>query len=158
MPEDRIVTSARFVALRLCPGEDLRGGIEAAFLGTSAKAGFVAACVGSLSAARLRFADRGEASAVVGPLEILSMSGTLSPSGPHLHLGVADADGRVAGGHLLHGCPVRTTAEIVLGLLTGLAFSREADEATGWMELVIRAAGTHALGLAGPSGGRDSRR
>lgn len=146
----------RFVALRLIPGDDLRGGIETAFGEALGTAGFVAACVGSVSAAQLRFAGRDEASRFEGALEIVALSGTMAPSGPHLHIAVADIEGRVTGGHLLHGCPVRTTAEVVLGLLDNMAFSRETDAATGWKELVIRRAG--APGVAAMSGGRNSPR
>ena len=67
----------------------------------------------------------------------MALSGTLARDGPHLHLAVADAEGAMRGGHLLHGCPVRTTAEIVLGLLDGASFGRERDPARGWNELVV---------------------
>jgi predicted DNA-binding protein with PD1-like motif len=66
---------------------------------------------------------------------------------------VADADGRVTGGHLLDGCMVRTTAEIVLGLVDGLAFAREVDPSTGWRELSITPDGGR---LAGRGVGRNS--
>ncbi len=52
-----------------------------------------------------------------GELEILSLAGTLSPDGVHLHMAVADSSGTVIGGHLCAGSLVRTTAELVLGLL-----------------------------------------
>jgi uncharacterized protein len=67
----------------------------------------------------------------------VALSGTLSTDGPHLHLAVARADGTVAGGHLLPGSTVRTTAEIVLGLLPGLAFDRPPDPETGYNELRV---------------------
>jgi predicted DNA-binding protein with PD1-like motif len=54
---------------------------------------------------------------------------------------VADACGRVLGGHVAHGCIVRTTAEVLLALLPGWSFSREPDARTGWDELVIRREG-----------------
>ena len=127
-------------AFRLLPGDDLRRGIEEAFEATGARAGFVAAVVGSLTEARLRHAGREEGAVTPGPLEILSLSGTLGEDGVHLHLSVSDARGAVAGGHLLHGCPVRTTAEIVLGLLPDLVFERPVDPATGHRELAIRLA------------------
>lgn len=73
-----------------------------------------------------------------GDLELLTLSGTLSPDGAHLHASVADAQGRVLGGHVLAGCTVRTTAEVVLALLPDWQFSREVDDATGFKELVIR--------------------
>jgi predicted DNA-binding protein with PD1-like motif len=133
-------SEARFTAFRLTPGEDLRAGIEAAFTATGARAGFIAAAVGSLGPAMLRLAGEEAATAIPGPLEIVALSGTLSPDGPHLHLAVSRADGTVAGGHLLHGSIVRTTAEIVIGLLPSLAFTRPLDARTGYNELTISTA------------------
>jgi predicted DNA-binding protein with PD1-like motif len=55
-------------------------------------------------------------------------------------MSVSDAQGRVFGGHVAPGCIVRTTAEILLAVLPGHAFSRELDAAgSGYHELVIRA-------------------
>lgn len=72
---------------------------------------------------------------MAGPLEIMSLSGSFSEDGPHLHLTVADADGRVTGGHLLKGSAVRTTAEAVIGLVSGVAFRRQADARSGYSKL-----------------------
>ena len=46
--------------------------------------------------------------------------------------------GKVLGGHVMSGCIVRTTAEVLLGLLHGWKFSREPDALTGYSELVIQ--------------------
>ena len=48
------------------------------------------------------------------------------------------ADLSAFGGHLLPGCVVNTTAEIVLAELPDTVFTRERDEATGYEELAIR--------------------
>jgi predicted DNA-binding protein with PD1-like motif len=45
-------------------------------------------------------------------LEILSLSGTLSRDGAHLHIAVASSNGTVIGGHLCSGSLARTTAEL----------------------------------------------
>ena len=127
----------RFMGLRLLPGEDLCEALRAAFAEAPETGGFVASCVGSLTSARLRFAGREVASLLEGPLEIVALSGSLSAQGPHLHLTVADAAGVVTGGHLLDGAEVRTTAEVVLGLVTGVQFRREPDSRTGHSELVF---------------------
>ena len=124
----------RRVALRLAPGADLRAGIEAAFAAEGAGSGHVAACVGSLSAAAIRPAGRDGALTLAGDMEIVALSGTLTPDGPHLHLAVADAEGRVTGGHLLPGCVVRTTAEMVLALAP-VRLTRRHDPLTGCAEL-----------------------
>lgn len=126
--------------LRLTPNMDLRQelGNEAAKRGIAA--GFILSTVGSLSRACLRFADESIDRLIGGPMEILSLSGTLSPDGCHLHIALADARGAVMGGHVLEGCIVRTTAEIVIGEAPGVAFSRVRDAQTGYRELVIRPA------------------
>ena len=126
--------------LRLSPGDDLRAVLESAFAELSRKHGIAAACivsaVGSLSQAMVRYADKPGASNINGPLELLMLSGTLSADGAHLHGSVADANGEVRGGHIMPGCIVRTTAEVVIALLPGWEFRRELDAATGFNELV----------------------
>ena len=127
----------RFLALRLRPGDDLRGELERAFGDAPERAGFVAAAVGSLARLALRHAGRDEASVAEGCYELVGLSGTLSIDGPHLHLVASDEHGRVTGGHLLHGCIVRTTAEIVIGLAHGVRFARPMDDRTGHAELAF---------------------
>lgn len=130
--------ASRFLVLRLGPGADLREGLEAAFAAEPERAGFIAACVGSLSVARLRYAGRDAASVTEAAFEVVSLSGTLSADGVHLHAGLSDAAGRMIGGHVLAGCRVQTTAEIVLGLTDAVSFTRPVDPATGYAELSVR--------------------
>jgi Plants and Prokaryotes Conserved (PCC) domain len=61
--------------------------------------------------------------------------GTLSQDGGHLHLAVADHQGRTFGGHLAEGRTVRTTAEVVLAADDRLLFAREHDPATATTSL-----------------------
>lgn len=124
--------------LRLRPGDDLRLALERATRERGFAAGCVVSCVGSLACARLRLAGGAEEFERPGPFEILSLVGTLAPDGPHLHVALADGAGQALGGHLLEGCVVHTTAEIVLGELEGVGFARTLDPSTGWRELVIR--------------------
>ena len=126
------------LALRLAPGDDLRGALSAALAASGAEAAFVVCGIGSLGVARLRLAGRDAIHHATGDLEILTLSGTLGADGPHLHASVSDADGRVLGGHVAPGCVVRTTAEILLAVLEDVRFTREPDTATGYAELVIR--------------------
>ncbi|WP_233193142.1 PPC domain-containing DNA-binding protein [Acidimangrovimonas sediminis] len=129
--------ATRHLGLRLLPGEDLRGALSAAFAKAPEAAGYLATCVGSLDGARIRPAGRDDALEISGNLEIVALSGTFSADGPHLHIAVADSEGRVLGGHLLAGCAVRTTAEVVIGLVSGVRFLREADARTGYAELFM---------------------
>ena len=104
----------KVVPLRLQPGDDLRQALEAWMGEQPEQAGCLISAVGSLSLAQLRLAGSTVATAIHGELEILSLSGTLSPDGAHLHLAIADSSGAVIGGHLCAGSLVRTTAELVI--------------------------------------------
>ena len=97
--------------------------------------------VGSLTKASLRLADRPEATAFEGKFEIVSLVGTLSPDGVHIHASISDREGRTIGGHLVEGCTVYTTVELVIGEVEGVRFTREQDAESGYKELHIRRAG-----------------
>lgn len=135
-----ILADVDVTALRLEPGTDLRASLLAYCAEHDIGAACVLACVGSLERAVVRFADAPRGTVLARKLEILTLSGTLSRHGAHLHVSVADADGSVSGGHLLDGSRVYTTAEVVLGLLPGVEFRRELDPATGYGELEVREA------------------
>ncbi len=126
--------------LRLLPQQDLRAALDTVLLEHGARAAFVLQGIGSLSVARIRFAGLPAALELRGDMEILTLAGTLAQDGAHLHLSVADADGKVSGGHADYGCIIRTTAEILVMLLPAHSFSREVDAASGFRELVVRPA------------------
>lgn len=73
-----------------------------------------------------------------GPFEIVSLVGTLSGDQGHLHISLSDAQGHMIGGHVVGGLYVFTTAEIVIGECSDLTFTREYDDCTGFLELVIK--------------------
>jgi len=127
----------KVVPLRLTPGADLRRALEAWMGEQAEQAGCLISAVGSLSVVQLRLAGASEITTICGELEIISLSGTLSPDGTHLHIAIGDSSGAVIGGHLGAGSLVRTTAELVIGLLPDWRFSRELDPATGYAELQI---------------------
>jgi len=121
--------------LRLQPGDDLRRALEAALAAHGHTAAFVLSGIGSLDRAELRFAGAEQARLLQGDLEILTLTGSIASNGAHLHASLSDAQGRVLGGHVAHGCRVRTTAEVLLALLPGWHFSRAPDAHTGYAEL-----------------------
>ncbi|PHX67704.1 MAG: DNA-binding protein [Cyanobium sp. Baikal-G2] len=127
----------KVVPLRMQPGDDLRQALETWMGEQEEQAGCVISAIGSLSMVQLRFAGAAAATTIHGELEILSLSGTLSADGAHLHIAIADSSGAVIGGHLCPDSLVRTTAELVLGLLPEWRFSRELDPATKFAELQI---------------------
>jgi len=130
-------SAARYFAVRLLPGADLRRSIEEFVRANGIRAGAVVTCVGSVSTAVLRMADRTDLTRLGGPREIVSLVGTVGTDGCHLHLSVSDERGVTVGGHLAEGTIVRTTAEIVLVDLNDLAFERAQDDRTGYRELRI---------------------
>ena len=127
-----------YFPLRLNPGDDLRSALEALVTQATATA-FVVCGIGSLSDPRLRLAGADGATDLVGCFEILTLSGAITPEGAHLHMSVADAQGRVWGGHVVHGNRVRTTAEVLLVRPGEWALSRVHDPATGFKELAVAA-------------------
>lgn len=124
--------------LRLAPDADLRRALESAVATHQCRAAFVVSGIGSLRAARLRLAGAIEPLTLDDDLEVLTLVGTISPEGSHLHVSVANSEGRVFGGHVSYGCTVRTTAEVLMLLLPEWSFTRQLDPATGFCELVIR--------------------
>lgn len=125
----------RVHALRLVPGTDARMALHDWCKGKGIEAAAVVSAVGSLNRALLRYGGRSEATIVEGDLEVCALSGTLSRHGMHLHLAVADAEGRMSGGHMLDGCVVRTTLEIIIQEIGGVRFIRRRDDRTGYEEL-----------------------
>lgn len=123
--------------LRLQPGHDLRQSLEVWAAAEMPGGGFVVCAIGSLVDARLRLADQRDEILVQGPLELLTLAGSLSPDGAHLHAAVADAQGQVVGGHLGHGCVIRTTAEVLVCGVPGWQLGRAQDAGTGFKELVV---------------------
>jgi predicted DNA-binding protein with PD1-like motif len=124
-------------AFRLHPGQDLKDSLADWTAKSNIQAGFILTAVGSLTVATLRFAGGDEAQRLEGRFEIVSLVGTLSPDGLHLHMAIADGAGRVVGGHVMSGCRIYTTAEIVVGDAETFAFRRGVDSETGYKELQV---------------------
>jgi predicted DNA-binding protein with PD1-like motif len=122
---------------RLIPGQDLFDSIEAFVMEKQVKAGCLLSGVGSLTHAALRLANREIISTYQGHFEIVSMTGTVSIHGSHLHMSVSDGDGKTIGGHLVPGCKIYTTAEIVIAVFEDVIFKREFAEDSGYEELVV---------------------
>ncbi len=127
----------RTYALRLAPGQDLRQQLQAFAQAQQIKAATIVTGVGSLTSVRLRLANQPGPTEYKGHFEVVSLVGTLSINGSHLHLAVADSTGRTIGGHLLDGNLVYTTMELVVGVLEELDFRRETDPVSTYQELVV---------------------
>lgn len=123
--------------LRLLPGNDLRLSLENFVNENKIEAGWIVTCVGSLTSYSIRFANQTKASYESGYFEIINLAGTISFNGCHIHICIADDKGKTIGGHLMPGCKIYTTAEIVLVASDSYLFTREMDDTTKFKELRI---------------------
>lgn len=121
--------------MRLQPGEDVRPVLEGWVNEKGIEAAAIVSAVGSLSTAHIRYAGRADGMVLNGDLEVCSFSGTLSHHGVHLHLSVADRNGAMSGGHMLAGCIVRTTLELLIQEISGVRMLRTSDPQTTYDEL-----------------------
>lgn len=129
-------------AFRLRTGDDLKKELSRYAEEHDLRSGVILTCVGSLSQAVLRMAgarpDKEDVRTSREDFEIVSLVGTISKSGMHLHASLASTSGQCIGGHLKEGCIINTTAEIVIVEDENLDFTREPDPETGFSELVIK--------------------
>lgn len=126
---------------RLKPHDDLKKKIEEFAKTNNIAAGVIVTCVGSLEQYNLRFANRKVQTQGKGHFEIVSLTGTLASSSMHLHISIADENGKTIGGHLMDQNYIYTTAEIAILELADLEFVREADATYGYRELVVKKVG-----------------
>ena len=124
-------------AFRLKPGQDLKKEIQKLVTDQQIKAGWISTCVGSLTNYNIRFANQPEGNSGSGHFEIVSLTGTVSVNGSHLHISISDSTGKTNGGHLLDSNIVYTTAEIVILSSDDFIFKREKDGSTPWEELQV---------------------
>jgi predicted DNA-binding protein with PD1-like motif len=121
---------------RLKPGEELQSALKRIAFEHKVKAAVIVSAVGSLTTANLRMAGANDTTTIQGPLEIVSITGTLSDTTMHVHMAVSDSTGKTTGGHLVAGSKVNTTVELVLlDLSDEWSFDRKIDEQTTYLEL-----------------------
>lgn len=125
------------LALRLYPGQDLKIELDRLVEKHELEAACILTCVGSLTTAVLRFANQEPSERLDGHFEIVSLAGVLSRHGSHYHIAIADERGASYGAHLMDGCKIYTTAEIVIGIIPNYSFLRTFDPRTGYPELEI---------------------
>ena len=128
----------KILALRLKPNEDLRQNLNSFAQKENIKAGFILTAIGSLKQAAIRFANQQINTILTEKFEIFSLNGIIATTGVHLHIAIADQQGKTIGGHLVDGCIIYTTAEIVIGIVEEYTFLRTYDAETGYKELEIR--------------------
>jgi uncharacterized protein len=134
----RTMVNNHVYALRLLPNQDLKQEIIAFAKANNIQAGYIITCVGSLKKANLRLANQPEATTWEDKFEIVSLVGTLGAnSGVHLHASISDGTGKTIGGHLMEGNLIYTTAELIIGEVLDVNFSRRLDSLTTYNELFI---------------------
>ena len=125
------------VCRRLHRGDDLLLSIRTLCEREKIDAAVVLSAVGCVSRAVLRDAGGVDLRSVDEPCEIVSLNGTASRTRCHLHLALSREDLSVIGGHMMPGCIVNTTCELVLGVLEHMRFDVEQDAQTGYDELIF---------------------
>ncbi|MCX8074555.1 MAG: DNA-binding protein [Clostridia bacterium] len=124
-------------SFRLKKGQDLKIELDKYIKDNNIKSGAIISAVGCLYEVVIRDASGINCTTLKQKLEIVSIMGTLSLEGSHIHISVADEELKVYGGHLKEGCLINTTAEIVILELDSYVYTRQMDESTGYKELVI---------------------
>lgn len=102
--------------LKLAPGSDLRLSLEE-LAQRDGISGFVLGVVGNLTKASFQCPGQAEPTVLEGDLEVITLNGTFSPKGVHLHLSLSDGACQVWGGHLEPGTIVQKGVDLLIGVL-----------------------------------------
>lgn len=125
------------LCVRLRRGDDLLSGIRKIAAEHRIDAAVVLSAVGCISTGRVRDASGVRLREINEPCEIVSLNGTVSQTRCHLHIALSREDLTTVGGHLVEGCIINTTCELVLGLPDEWRFGIEQDAETGYDEIVF---------------------
>ncbi|TFH10890.1 MAG: DNA-binding protein [Candidatus Thorarchaeota archaeon] len=129
-------TTGRVIVLRLEPGEDILKSLEKIVAKHKLQSGHLS-LIGAVSKVHLGYYDLHEKVykdfTIDEDLEIVSCVGNISRLKEdyvvHAHVVASDVNGRCYAGHLMEGCVVSITIEIVITEISEM--SRARDEATG---------------------------
>ncbi|MDC3009531.1 DUF296 domain-containing protein [Synechococcus sp. AH-736-G20] len=102
--------------LKLAPGSDLRLSLEE-LAQRDGISGFVLGVVGNLTKASFQCPGQEKPTVLEGDLEVITLNGTFSPEGVHLHLSLSDGACQVWGGHLEPGTIVQKGVDLLIGVL-----------------------------------------
>lgn len=127
--------AGKIVFARFFEDEDLLEAITQAAEKGRIKAGFFI-LMGTLKKAKMGFYHNGQYQQIEmdEPLEIVSCMGNISVKEnkpfAHTHIAVSNRKGEVFGSHVLPGCIIAATGELVLVEAVGVELQRELDEKT----------------------------
>jgi len=99
-------------ALRIKPDSDLNQSFKYFTHLYQLQAGFILMPFSSLKKKTLRFAEQLASQVFEQKFEMVVLSGTLSSSGVHLHIAIANENGKTTAGHLETDCTIYTTARV----------------------------------------------
>ena len=83
----------------------------------TASAALLLGVVGNLTKASFQCPGQAEPTVLEGDLEVITLNGTFSPEGVHLHLSLSDGACQVWGGHLEPGTIVQKGVDLLIGVL-----------------------------------------
>jgi len=125
----------RVFFVRLLEGEDLLDAVNLVAKNSRVKAGFFF-LIGTLKKTNVGFYREGkyETIRVKGPLEIVSCVGNVSLKDnkpfAHAHVAVSNEKGEVLGGHVMPGCIIAASGELVMVEATDVRLVRKMDDKT----------------------------
>ena len=125
------------ICKRLRRGDDLLLSLEQIAREEGLELAVILSAVGCVSRARLRDDSGVTVRAIDEDCEIVSVTGTVSAKRCHVHVSLSKEDLSTVGGHLMEGCIINTTCELVLGVVSGWCCGVEQDEKTGYDEIVF---------------------
>ena len=134
----------KIIAIRLTPGSDVSAGISEACKKHNIKDGVIISALGSWR--KVTFCNPidlpngkkgyGDPRVLEGNFEVLSLSGIICHDQdgnvtPHTHLVVCDEKGNAFGGHMVPGCEILLTTDIIIGSFTGIEMGYSFDQELG---------------------------
>lgn len=128
---------AVFHCVRLHRGDDLLLSIYEICKEKNIKAGTVLSAVGCISKGKVRDASGITIRDILEDCEIVSLNGTVSAKRCHLHISLSKENLSTIGGHLVEGCIVNTTCELIIAELPDIKIDVEDDPETGYDELIF---------------------
>ena len=126
----------RSLPLKLAPGSDLLLTLEE-LARRDGISGFVLGVVGNLTQASFQCPGQANPTVLEGDLEVITLNGTLSPEGVHLHLSLSDGACQVWGGHLEPGTIVQKGVDLLIGVLEQRDGSPERKTSTPRLEIAV---------------------
>ena len=127
----------RTICRRLRRGDDLLLSIKEIAREEHIELAVILSGVGCISKGRIRDASGITIREIDEPCEIVSLAGTVSEKRCHVHIALSKEDMSTIGGHLVEGCIINTTCELVLLELDGWKCNVEQDDETGYDEIVF---------------------